>query len=89
MVISTWRSACLVFSYRSAASINTISSLILRLFYVRFLAPIHLTSCQAQQISNFHTFPNLPALIFQRHFFYTLSDILAYIQDFPVGQDCV
>ncbi len=22
-------------------------------------------------------------------FFYILSDILAYVQDFPVGQDCV
>ncbi len=88
-MISTRRSARLALLSRPAASIDTTSPLVSRSPRVRLSAPIHPTSCQVPQISTSHTSPNSLALIFHRRLFYTLSEVLAYIQDFPVGQDRV
>lgn len=97
-VISTWKSARLVLSRHSVAAIDTTSPPISRSSLVRLSAPIHLTSCQVLEISTSHASPNSLvstshtssnslAFIFYKCFFYTLSDILAYVQDFLVGQD--
>ncbi len=86
-VISTRRFACLALLSRLTAFIDTISPPILRSLRVRLSAPIHPTSSQAQQISTSHTSPNLLALTFYGRLFYILSEVLAYVQDFPMGQN--
>ena len=86
-VISTQRSAYLVFPCRFATSIDTTSFLVLRSPRIRLSALIYPTSYRAQQISTSYASPNSLVLIFQRRFFYILSDILTYVQDFLVGQD--
>ncbi len=78
------RFACVVFPYRPATSIDTTSPSILRSPCVRLLAPIFPTSHQTQQTSNSHTSPNSLTLSFQGRLFCILSDVLAYVQDFPV-----
>lgn len=78
-IISTQRSAGLIFLYYPIVFIDTISLFILKLPRVRFLALIYPTSCQAQQISTSHPFPNSLAFIFCKCFFYILSNILADI----------
>ncbi len=79
------RSAHLVFSCRLATSIDTTSPSISRSPRIRFSAPIFFTSCQAQQTPTSYVSPNSLALTIHGRFFYTLSDILAYVQDFPMG----
>ncbi len=73
-MISTRRSACLALPSRPAASIDSTSPSISRSTCVRFLALIHLTSCQAPQISISHTSHNSLALTFHVRLFYILSD---------------
>ncbi len=90
MVISTRRSACLVLSScRPMASIDTTRPFISRSPRVHLLAPIFFTSYQAQQTSNSHISPNSLALTFHTRIFYILSNVLAYIQDFPLDHDCI
>ena len=100
MAISMQRSTHLILSCRLVVFIDTTSIPISRLPYLCFLTPIYLTSCQAQQIFTSHASPNLLAstshtffkslaFIFHGRFFYILSHILAYVQDFPMGQDYV
>ncbi len=88
MVISTRRSACLVLPRRPATSIDTTSPSISRLLCVCFSAPILSISHQAQ-ISNSYASSNSLTLTFHNRLFYTLSDVLAYVQDFPVGHNCM
>ncbi len=83
------RSAYLVLFRRLAGSIDIISLTILRSARVRLSAPIIFTSRQAQQIYTSQLSPNLLVLIFHKCIFYTLSDVLAYVQDVSVGQDCM
>ncbi len=71
------------------ASIDTTSPPISRSPYIRLSAPIYPTSRQAPQISTSHAFPNSLAFTFHGRIFYILSEVLAYVKDFPVGQDCV
>lgn len=87
MDIFIQRSACLVLSHRPTTSINTTSPAISKSLCICLLPPIFPTSRQAQQISISHASPNLLALIFHACYFYILSDILAYIQNFLVGQN--
>ena len=89
MVNSTRKYARLVLSCRLAASIDNTSSLLSKSSCVRLSAPILLISHQDQQISTLHVSPNSLALIFHKCLFYTLSDVLAYIQNFLIDRDCV
>ena len=87
IINSTRRSTCLVLICRPAVLIGSTSSLLSKLLCVRFLAPIFLISRQGQQICILHGSPNFQALIFHKRLFYTLSNVLAYAQNFSIGRN--
>ena len=89
IMIFTQKSACFVLFYRFATSIDITSPLILKSLCVCPPTLISPTSCQVQQISTFYASLNSLVFIFYKRFFYILSDVLAYIQDFLLNQDCV
>lgn len=89
MINSICRSVCLIFSCHLAAFISGTSRLFLRSFCICLLTLIFSISRLDQQISISYTSPNLLALIFYKCFFYILSNILAYIQNFSISCNCI